>query len=62
MVSSMLLSLYPGEEASSSPLDMRVGRPPIRSGLYGEEKNIFTRRESNPDTSVVQPVATQSLY
>jgi hypothetical protein len=34
-----------------------VGGPQNRSGRGGEEKNSQPRRESNPRTSIVQPVA-----
>jgi hypothetical protein len=39
------------------PLDGRGGKPQSRSERGGEEKNSSPRRESNPRTSIVQPVA-----
>jgi hypothetical protein len=39
------------------PLDRRLGGLQSRSGRGGEEKNSQPRRESNPRTPIVQPVA-----
>jgi hypothetical protein len=36
---------------------MRLGGPQSRSGRGGEEKILSSRRESNPRTPIVQPVA-----
>jgi hypothetical protein len=38
-------------------LDRKLGGPQTRSGRGGEEKNSQPRRESNPRTPIVQPVA-----
>jgi hypothetical protein len=38
------------------PLDWRLGGPQRQSERYGEERNPCPCRESNPDTSVVQPL------
>jgi hypothetical protein len=39
------------------PLDRRLGGPQSRSEHGGEEKNSQPRRESNPRTPIVQPIA-----
>jgi hypothetical protein len=39
------------------PLDRRLGGPQSRSGRGGEEESSQARRESNPRTPIVQPVA-----
>jgi hypothetical protein len=39
------------------PLDRRLGGPQSRSGRGVKEKNSQSRRESNPKTTIVQPVA-----
>jgi hypothetical protein len=38
-------------------MDRRLGGPQSRSGCGGEEENPQPRRESNPRTPIVQPVA-----
>jgi hypothetical protein len=38
-------------------LDRKLGGPQSRSGRGGEEKKHRPRRESNPRTPIVQPVA-----
>jgi hypothetical protein len=48
---------YPQEKKPRYPLDRRLGGPQSRSGHGGEEKNSQPRRESNPSTPIVQPVA-----
>jgi hypothetical protein len=56
VVSFTHLPLYPHEDSPRYPLDRRLGGPQSRSGRY--EKNIpGTYRESNPNSSIVQPVA-----
>jgi hypothetical protein len=58
-VSSQLYSpaaLLPGKEPRY-PLDRRLGGPQSRSGHGGQEKNSQPRRESNPRTPIVQPIA-----
>jgi hypothetical protein len=49
--------LYPQRKNLQYPLDSRLGEPQSRSGRGGEEKNSQPRRESNPSTPIVQPVA-----
>jgi hypothetical protein len=49
--------LYPRGKSPWYPLDRRLGGPQSRSGRGGEEKNSHSRRESNPRTPIVQPVA-----
>jgi hypothetical protein len=49
-------ALPPGKDPLVS-LDRRLGGPQSRSGRGGEEKNSQPRRESNPRTPIVQPVA-----
>jgi hypothetical protein len=49
----VLAALPPGKEPM---VPMRLGGPQSRSG-HGEEKNPHHRRESNPRTPIVQPVA-----
>jgi hypothetical protein len=39
------------------PLDGRLGWPQGSSGSSGEEESVCPRRETNPDFSVVHPVA-----
>jgi hypothetical protein len=48
--------LYPQGKSPWYPLDRRLGGPQSRSGC-SEEKNSQPRRESNPRTPIVQPVA-----
>jgi hypothetical protein len=43
------------------PLDRWLGGTESQSGLYGGDKNLLPLRESNPESSAVQPV-TWSLY
>jgi hypothetical protein len=43
------------------PLDRRLGGPQSRSGRGGEEKNSQPRRESNPRTLIIQPVAQRYI-
>jgi hypothetical protein len=50
-------ALPPGKESPLYPLDRRLGGPQSRSGRGGEEKIPSPRRESNPRTPIVQPVA-----
>jgi hypothetical protein len=57
-------ALPPGKEPRY-PLDRRLCGPKSRSESGGEEKNSQPRRESNPRTSIVQPVDqryTTGLY
>jgi hypothetical protein len=49
--------LYPHGKSPWYPLDRRLGGPQSRSGRGGEEKIPSLRRESNPRTPIVQPVA-----
>jgi hypothetical protein len=49
--------LYPQGKSPRYPLDRRRGGPQSRSGCGGEEKIPSPRRESNPRTPIVQPVA-----
>jgi hypothetical protein len=42
-------------------LDRRLGGPQSGSGRGGEEKN-YQYRESNPRTTIVQPVAQRYTY
>jgi hypothetical protein len=49
--------LYPQRKSPWYPLVRRLGGPQSRSGRGGEEKNFQPRRESNPRTPIVQPVA-----
>jgi hypothetical protein len=50
--------LYPQGKGPWYVLDMRLGGPQRRSGRRGGEKNSQPRRESNPKTPIVQPVAS----
>jgi hypothetical protein len=50
-------ALYPQGKSPWYPLDRRLGGPQSRSARSGEEKNSQPRRESNPRTPIVQPVA-----
>jgi hypothetical protein len=50
-------ALPPGKEPPWYPLDRRLGGTQSRSGRGGEEKIPSPRRESNPRTPVVHPVA-----
>jgi hypothetical protein len=50
--------LYPRGKRPGYPLDRRLGGPQSRSGRFGEEKNSWPCRDSNPDPSVVHPVAS----
>jgi len=50
--------LYPQGKSPRYPLDRRLGGPPEPFWTRGgEEKNSLPRRESNPRTPIVQPVA-----
>jgi hypothetical protein len=49
--------LYPQGKSPWYPLDRRLSGPQSRSGRCGLEKNSQPRRESNPRTPIVQPVA-----
>jgi hypothetical protein len=49
--------LYPQGKSPWYPLDRRLGGPQSRSRSGGEEKNSQPRRESNPRTPIIQPVA-----
>jgi hypothetical protein len=53
--------LYSQRKSSQYPLDGRLDGPKSCSGCGGGEKNSHPRRESNPRTPIVKPVA-QSLY
>jgi hypothetical protein len=53
--------LYPKVKSPRYPLDRRLGGPQIRSWRGGKEKNSHPRRESNPRTLIVQPIA-QNIY
>jgi hypothetical protein len=59
---SRLGRFNPRERAPWYPLDRRLGGPQSRSGRGGEEKNSQPRRESNPRTPIVQPVAQRHTY
>jgi hypothetical protein len=48
VVSSTPLPLYPRGKRPRFPLDRRLGGPQCRSGSGGEEKNLYSCRESNP--------------
>jgi hypothetical protein len=52
-----LAALPPEGKSPCYPLDRRLGGTQCRSGRGGEEKNSQPRRESNPRTPIVQPVA-----
>jgi hypothetical protein len=56
MASFTLRHLYPQEKSHQCPLDRRLGGPQNRYEHGGEEKILSPRRESNPGTSIVQPV------
>jgi hypothetical protein len=49
-------ALPPGEDPLV-PIDRRLGGLQNLSGRGGEEKSFQPRRESNPKTPIVQPVA-----
>jgi hypothetical protein len=49
--------LYPQRKSPWYPLDRRLGGFQSRSVRGGEEKIPSPRRESNPRTPIVQPVA-----
>jgi hypothetical protein len=53
--------LYPWGKIPRYPLDMRLGGPQGQSGYYREEEISCPYRESNPDSSAVQPLVW-SLY
>jgi hypothetical protein len=46
----------PGGKYTQNPLFRGLGEPQIRSGRY-EDKNLLLRRESNHESSIIQPVA-----
>jgi hypothetical protein len=50
-------TILPRGKSPWYPLDRRLGGPQSRSGRGGEEKNSQPRRELNPRTPIVQPVA-----
>jgi hypothetical protein len=52
---SALAALLLGKVSRYS-LDRRLGGHQGRFGVYREEKNLFPVMESNPDSSVVQPI------
>jgi hypothetical protein len=47
----------PRERALGAHCTSRLGRSQILSGRFGEDKELFTLQESNPNSSVVQHVA-----
>jgi hypothetical protein len=49
--------LRPQGKSPWCPLDTKLGGTLSRSGRGGKEKNSQPRRESNPRTLIVQPVA-----
>jgi hypothetical protein len=53
-------ALLPGK-SPLYPLDRRLGGPQKRSRRGDEEKNSQPRRESNPRTPIVQPVAQRNI-
>jgi hypothetical protein len=53
--------LYPQGKSRWYPFDRRLGGLQSPSGRGGEEKNSQPRRESNPRTPIVQPVAQQMV-
>jgi hypothetical protein len=57
VVSFTTRPLYPQGKIPWYPLYRRLGGPQSRSGHGGEEKIPSSRRESNPRTPIVQPVA-----
>jgi hypothetical protein len=57
MVAFTARPLYPREKSPLDPLDRRLGGPQSRSGRLAE--NSWPYRDSNFDTSVVQPVASR---
>jgi hypothetical protein len=54
--------LYPQGKSPWYPLDRTRGGPQSHSGRGGEEKNSQPRRNSNPRTPTVQPVAQRYTY
>jgi hypothetical protein len=54
---SSVSRFIPGGMIPLHPLDKTLGRPQSRSGGCEEEKNIYPRQESKPDSSVIQSVA-----
>jgi hypothetical protein len=59
MISFPPRPFYPQGKSAWYPLDRRLGELQSRSGRGGEEKisQPSPRRESNPGTPIVQPVA-----
>jgi hypothetical protein len=53
--------LYPRGKSPRYPLDRRLGGPQSQSGRFGEMKILDPHRDSNSDSSVVQPVASQII-
>ena len=49
-------SRYPDPETSLYPLNMKMGGPQSRSRRRAEETNLLSRRKSNLDSSVVEPL------
>jgi hypothetical protein len=58
-VSFTPLPLYSRGKRPPYPLDRRLSGPQSRSGWRGRRKNSWPSRNSNPDSSVVQPVASR---
>jgi hypothetical protein len=56
-----LATLLPGK-SHCYPLDRRLGGPQSFCGRGGEEKIPSPRRESNPRTPIVRPVAHRYTY
>jgi hypothetical protein len=61
VVSFTLRPLYPQGKSPWHPLDRRLGGPRAVLDAVVKREIPSPRRESNPRTSIVQPVA-QSLY
>jgi hypothetical protein len=49
--------LYPQGKTPRYPLDTRLGGPQSLSGRSVEDTNFHAHRESNPDHSIIQPLA-----
>jgi hypothetical protein len=57
VVSFTFLPLYPRGKSIRYPLDRRLGGRQSRSSRCGDEKNLFSCRESNPNSSDVHRAA-----